>query len=126
MLSDAKSMPVVAVSDLDRARAFYEGKLGLVSTGPVVEGVIYGTASGGFLVYPSGFAGTNKATVISFQLDWAKFDAEIAALRSAGVELATFDAPDGEWHDGVLEGAGMKSAWFTDPDGNFLNVETTQ
>jgi catechol 2,3-dioxygenase-like lactoylglutathione lyase family enzyme len=126
MLSDAKAIPVIAVSDLDRARGFYEGKLGFASTGPTPEGVMYGTASGEFLVYPSGFAGSNKATVISFQLDAGAFDSEVAALRSAGVELRTFDAPEGEWQDGVLVGNGMKAAWFTDPDGNFLNVETSQ
>lgn len=126
MLSDGKAIPVIAVSDLDRAREFYEGKLGFTSAGPSPEGVLYGTASGPFLVYPSGFAGTNKSTVVSFQLEPGQFDAEIDALRSAGVELVTFDVPSGEWHDGVLEGAGDKAAWFTDPDGNFLNVETMQ
>jgi len=126
MLSDAKAIPVIAVTDLDRARAFYEGKLGFTSTGPTPEGIMYGTASGPFLVYPSGFAGGNKATVISFQLDGSAFDAEAAALRSAGISFATFDVPEGEWHDGVLEGDGMKAAWFTDPDGNFLNIETMQ
>ncbi len=47
--------------------------------------------SGGvrFLVYPSGFAGTNQATAASFRTD--DFDAAIAHLRAAGVALIDYD-----------------------------------
>ena len=126
MLSAHLAMPVLAVSDLDRARAFYEGTLGFApAIDEVPEGVVYPTANGGFLVYPSSYAGTNKATAISFQIPGDAFDAEVAALRSAGIELQTFDVPDGEWVDGVLTSGSMRAAWFADPDGNILNVETS-
>jgi len=126
MLSDHPAIPVLAVTDLERARGFYEGTLGFTSTGDATEGVIYATGSGGFLVYPSGYAGTNKATGISFQIPARAFDAEVAALRDKGIELQTFDVPVGSWVDGVLEYEGTKAAWFADPDGNVLNVETGQ
>ncbi|MGC5168412.1 VOC family protein [Luteimicrobium sp. DT211] len=124
MLTDHTAIPVLAVTDLDRARTFYEGTLGFPApqTGP--DGVVYRTPSGGFLVYPSSFAGTNKATAISFQLPLDAFDAEVASLRSSGVELLTFDIPDGTWEDGVLVDGDARAAWFADPDGNILNVET--
>lgn len=126
MLSAHPAIPVLAVTDIERARAFYEGALGFTSADvEVPEGAYYSTANGGFLVYPSSFAGTNKATAISFQVRDGGFDAEIAALRSAGVELQTFDVPEGEWIDGVLTSGSMKSVWFADPDGNILNVETS-
>lgn len=125
MLSDHASMPVLAVTDMERARAFYEGTLGFTSAGEVPDGVVYSTSNGGFLVYPSAYAGTNKATAISFQLPTDAFDAEVAALRGAGIEFQTFDLP-GEvtWADGVLSDGNMRAAWFADPDGNVLNVET--
>jgi catechol 2,3-dioxygenase-like lactoylglutathione lyase family enzyme len=126
MLSDHPAIPVLAVTDLERARGFYEGTLGFTSTGEGTEGVVYATGSGGFLVYPSGYAGTNKATGISFQIPADAFDAEVAALRDKGIELQTFDVPVGSWVDGVLEYEGTKAAWFADPDGNVLNVETGQ
>lgn len=126
MLSAHPAIPVLAVTDVERARAFYEGTLGFTpGDDEVPEGVLYTTANGGFLVYPSSYAGTNKATGISFQLPGDAFDSEVSALRSAGVELQTFDVPDGEWVDGVLVSGGMKAAWFADPDGNVLNVETS-
>ncbi|WP_315097958.1 VOC family protein [uncultured Cellulomonas sp.] len=125
MLSDHTAIPVIAVTDMDRARAFYEGTLGFTSTGDVPDGVVYRTSNGGFLVYPSAYAGTNRATAVSFQLPPDAFDAEVDALRAAGIELQTFDLPgDAAWTDGVLSDGTMKAAWFSDPDGNVLNVET--
>ncbi|QAY71892.1 VOC family protein [Xylanimonas protaetiae] len=124
MLSDHPVIPVLAVTDLDRARSFYETTLGLPDPTPGPDGVLYRTPSGGFLVYPSSYAGTNKATALSFQVPQDAFDDEIAALRSRGVELQTFDVPEGTWTDGVLSSGSGRSAWFADPDGNILNVET--
>lgn len=125
MLSDHAAIPVLAVTDMERARAFYEGTLGFSSAGDVPDGLLYRTSNGGFLVYPSAYAGTNKATAISFQLSGDAFDSEVAALRAAGVELQTFDLPgDATWTDGVLSDGAMRAAWFADPDGNVLNVET--
>jgi hypothetical protein len=46
MLGDHDSIATLAVTDLGRARAFYEG-------------VLYAAGSGAFLVHPSSFAGTN-------------------------------------------------------------------
>ena len=125
MLSDHTAIPVIAVTDMARAREFYEGTLGFTSGGDVPEGVVYRTSNGGFLVYPSSYAGTNKATALSFQLSGDVFDSEVAALRGAGVTFQTFDLPgEGTWTDGVLSDGAMKAVWFADPDGNVLNVET--
>ena len=41
MLSDHPAVPVLAVTDLDRARQFYEGTLGLSTQGDAAEGVMY-------------------------------------------------------------------------------------
>ena len=123
MLSDYPAVPVLAVSDLGRARAFYEGTLGLSPTTEVAEGVMYRAGGVDLLVYPSSYAGTNKATAVSFAVPAEAFDAEIAELRSRGVTFETYDMEGVTWTDGVAVMEGMKSAWFTDPDGNILNVE---
>ena len=125
MLGDHEPMPTLAVKDLDRARTFYEGVLGFTSQREAIEGVLYSAGSSAFLVYPSSYAGTNKATAMSFQVPPDRFDDEIAALRSKGVSFQTFDAPGLTWDDGVATmGGDFRSAWFEDPDGNILNVET--
>lgn len=126
MLGNHTPTPTLAVTDLARAREFYEGVLGLTAQGDPPEGVMYGAGSGSLFVYPSSFAGTNKATAVSWMVDADSFDAEVAALRDKGVEFMTFDAPGMSWDDGVAsmgEGAG-RGVWFADPDGNILNVDT--
>lgn len=125
MLADHAPIPTLAVADLDRARAFYEGVLHLAPKGEALEeGVFYGAGTGALFVYRSSFAGTNKATAVSFQVPPEAFDAEVAALRADGVTFLTFDMPGGTWEDGValIEGQG-KAVWFEDPDGNILNID---
>jgi catechol 2,3-dioxygenase-like lactoylglutathione lyase family enzyme len=124
MLGDHDSIATLAVTDLERARAFYEGVLGLTSPREAPEGVLYSAGSGAFLVYPSSFAGTNKATAMSFQVPVDQFEAEVQALRERGVTFSTFEAEGLVWVDGIATYGEVRSAWFEDPDGNILNVET--
>lgn len=112
------------MTDLARARGYYEGVLGFAPGPDTAGGVMYAAGGSSFLVYPSSYAGTNKATAMSFQIPADAFDAEVAALRERGVELQTFDAEGLTWDDGVATFGGTRSAWFEDPDGNILNVET--
>ncbi len=124
MLSSYPAVPTLAVSDLARAREFYEGVLGLSPTSELPEGMMYGVASGAVFVYRSGYAGTNKATAVSFQVPDAAFDEELSALRSKGVTFQTFEAEGITWDGDVANMEGARSVWFADPDGNILNLET--
>jgi catechol 2,3-dioxygenase-like lactoylglutathione lyase family enzyme len=124
MLSSFDPVPVLAVSDVDRARAFYEGVLGFVPRDDAPEGVAYTCGSGQFLVYPSQFAGTNRATAMGLQVPPDAFDAEVADLRARGVTFETFDAEGLTWDDGVASMPGGRSVWMSDPDGNIIAVET--
>ncbi len=125
MLSDHTPTPTLAVKDLAAARGFYEGVLGL----SVQEedagggGVLYGAGSGSVLVYPSEFAGTNRATSAAWLLPADAFDTELAALREKGVGFQTFENEYVTWDDGVASMPdGRRAAWFSDPDGNVLNI----
>lgn len=126
MLADYAPFPTIAVADLARAREFYEGTLGFPPAEDSVEGAFYRIGTGGFLVYPSSFAGTNRATAMSFQVPEGEFDALVADLRGRGVGFLTFELPEGAvWKDGVADfGASGRGVWFTDPDGNILNADT--
>ena len=124
MLADHDAMPTLAVTDLARARQFYEEVLGFAPQGDVPDGVVYRSGSTSFLVYPSSFAGTNKATAISFQVPVDGFDAEVAALRAKGLTFQTFEVEGITWDDGVASWGEGRSLWFEDPDGNILNVES--
>ena len=123
MLSDFPAMPVLAVSDLDRARRYYEDTLGFTASREIPDGVMYRVGGTQVLVYRSSFAGTNRATAISFDVSPDAFDAEIATLRERGVTFEVYDLPGATWQDGVASMEGMRSVWFEDPDGNILNVD---
>ena len=62
---------------------------------------------------------------MSLQVPADAFDAEVDALRDK-VSFQTFEMDGVTWDDGVAHfGDTMRSVWFSDPDGNILNVETT-
>ena len=125
MLSDYAPVPALAVSDLQRARDFYEGVLGFSTQEDAPDGVLYASGSGKFLVYPSAYAGTNKATAMSLQVPPDAFDAEVDALRQKGITFQTFEAEGLSWDNGVASVPGaFRGVWFEDPDGNILNLET--
>jgi catechol 2,3-dioxygenase-like lactoylglutathione lyase family enzyme len=130
MLSEFDVMPTLPTADLGAAKAFYEG-LGFAKAESDIPaeaeeamGALYSAGATKFLVYPSAYAGTNKATAMAFSLGADEFDSVVAALKAKGVTFDTFEVPDGTWDKGVLSGYGMRSVWFHDPDGNIVNVGT--
>ena len=121
MLGKADATPMIAVKEIDRAKQFYSDKLGLK---PVEEmgDEFFMLKSGGtkLNVYRSEFAGTNKATALTFDVD--DIDAEVRELKDKGITFEHYDiqglTPEGD----VYRGEGMKTAWFKDPDGNILSL----
>jgi len=112
-------------SDLERARAWYEDKLGVtpVDMGDSAEGVLfYMQGDTGFMVYESQFAGTNQATAAGFAVK--DFDGAIAELRSRGVVFEDYDfGEEFRTVDGVAtDPGGRRSAWFKDSEGNILSL----
>ena len=124
MLTQFTPHPTLAVSDLARAREFYENVLGFTGE-EEAAGVRYTAGDARFLVYPSAVAGTNKATAMSFQVPGEAFDGEVAALREAGLVFQTFEYEGVSWDNGVASMGDLRSVWFADPDGNVIAVTTT-
>ena len=129
MLSKARISAVIPVTDLARARQFYEGVLGLaIAEDQSQQGAIVYEASGTHLtVYQRASASSGDHTIAGFRLSMADFEAVADQLIAAGVIFNTFDMPGMEnaWDArGVLTYGDNKAAWFTDPDGNILSVGT--
>jgi catechol 2,3-dioxygenase-like lactoylglutathione lyase family enzyme len=122
MLGNKDAVANIAVKNLDQARKFYEGTLGLKQVGAEGEELIVFKSGNAFLnVYRSKYAGTNKATAVT----WAVGDdveGVVRALKAKGVSFEHYDLP-GMTRKGDVHVAGdMKVAWFKDPDGNILNI----
>jgi catechol 2,3-dioxygenase-like lactoylglutathione lyase family enzyme len=122
MLGKADATPMIPVTDLDRARKFYEDTLGLKSKDEWGgEGVTLKSGDSLINVYRSEFAGTNKATALTFDVD--DIEKEVGELKDKGIFFEHYDLPglraEGDLYVG--EG-GFKTAWFKDPDGNILSL----
>jgi catechol 2,3-dioxygenase-like lactoylglutathione lyase family enzyme len=121
MLGKADATPMIAVKDLDRARSFYEGTLGLKTEDEWGnEGATLKSGDSLINVYRSEFAGTNKATALTFQVD--DIDKEVAELKEKGIFFEHYDLPGLKQQGDLHVAEGFKTAWFKDPDGNILSL----
>ena len=122
MLRDTDAIANLAVKDLNRAKAFYEGVLGFE---PVDhegdEVIVYRSGRTTFNVYRSKEAGTNKATAVTWTVG-SKIQDTVQALKAKGVTFEHYDMPGLTLEGDIHVGYGMQVAWFKDPDGNILNL----
>ena len=108
--------------DIERARRFYEDKVGLKPQQEIAGGVVYAFADGteAFL-YLTPNAGTSQASQAFWQVD--DVDAEIAELKSRGVVFESYpDMPGERSPSGAITAGGAKAAWFKDSEGNILAI----
>jgi catechol 2,3-dioxygenase-like lactoylglutathione lyase family enzyme len=122
MLGKINAAANIAVKDLPTAKKFYEDTLGLTQVHAEGEEVIV-MKSGDTLinVYRSQFAGTNKATAVTWAVGY-EIGRIVKALRDKGVAFEHYDMPGTTLEGDIHVGYGMKVAWFKDPDGNILNL----
>lgn len=120
MLKDADVMATIAVKNLEAARRFYEGQLGLEVADGAEPGVL-SLRSGGstLLVYESQFAGTNQATAATWTVGKEIRDI-VQALKARGVSFEHYNLPDTTVEGDIHVSGKMEVAWCKDPDGNIL------
>lgn len=121
MLSGHKVYATIPTSDLNRAMAWYEAKLGLKPDEVREDGARYMLGGEtGFLLYPTQNAGKAPNTLMSFLSADAR--ADIKALQAAGVVFEEYDLPGLKTENGVAMLGGSPGGWFKDSDGNILGI----
>jgi predicted enzyme related to lactoylglutathione lyase len=121
MLKNAAIVPYIPVADVARARAFYEGKVGLEPKQEYAGGVIYECAKGSWaFMYPSPGAGTSRASTAFWAVD--DVEREVAELKRRGVVFEEYDMPGLKTVNSIATGGGAKTAWFKDSEGNILAI----
>ena len=121
MLRNTDAVATLAVKDLGVAARFYEGTLGLSRAGTADnEAIVFESGDSTINVYRSGFAGTNKATAVTWTVD--DVDDVVRTLKSKGVTFEHYDLPGTRREGDVHVSGDIKVAWFKDPDGNILSV----
>jgi catechol 2,3-dioxygenase-like lactoylglutathione lyase family enzyme len=126
-LSDYKVGAAVPVTDMAKAKEFYEGKLGLSGGREVGDGGITYPCGNGSEIHPypsPDNAGKSGATLAFWETE--DFDKAVDELISNGVTFEQYDMdPIKTDERGVANlPGGEKVAWFKDPDGNVLAVGT--
>jgi len=120
MLKDAPIRAYIPVSDVRRARKFYEERIGLQPKGEYAGGVIYECGGAEAFLYPTPNAGTSKASQAFWQVK--DVEAEVAELKARGVQFEEYDMPGVTMRNSIATAGGARTAWFKDTEGNILAV----
>ena len=122
MLGNIDAIATIGVKDVKRARKFYEDVLGLKPER--VEDpqmVIYKSGKSTILVYMSSFAGTNKATAVTWVVG-QELEKIVSALKAKGVKFEHYDMPQATLKGDIHVMGKTRNAWLKDPDGNILSL----
>jgi predicted enzyme related to lactoylglutathione lyase len=124
MLTNSPIRPTIPVVDLDRAKRFYETRLGLKPV-PANNDNMSGIA-----IFECGNRtrmelyqrGPSKAdhTVATFEV--SDIEEEVNALRGKGVNFEEYDMPGIKTQNGIATQGSVKAAWFKDSEGNILCI----
>lgn len=121
MLKNAAIIPYIPVSDVARARKFYEQKTGLKAKEEYAGGVIYECGKGSWVfMYPSAGAGTSKASTAFWAVD--DVAAQVRELKSRGVVFEEYNMPGIKTVNSIATAGGAKTAWFNDTEGNIMAI----
>ena len=119
MISLTGVYPTIPVTDLQRAKNFYEKMLGLEVSDTTPEGVVYSAGGGSKIYLYQREQSKADHTLASFHVE--DIEKEIGDLSQKGVAFEHYDFPnlktDGK---GIATMGQIKAAWFKDPDGNIL------
>jgi catechol 2,3-dioxygenase-like lactoylglutathione lyase family enzyme len=122
MLGEYDAVTNIAVKNLDTARKFYAETLGLKQVD--AEGhevVVFQSGKSRIFVYRSQYAGTNKATAMTWVVG-NRVEEIAQSLKAKGVKFEHYDMPGLTRKGDVHVGGNMKIAWFKDSDGNILSI----
>ncbi len=123
MLGDKKATSGFAVKDLDAAREFYEGTLGLrieVLSEEFGVTALKLAAGTDVLMYVSPEMSPPSYTMLNFEVD--DVEATVDGLSERGISFQRYDGFDHNEKGIVSGGPGPEIAWFEDPSGNTIAV----
>ena len=120
MLDTGNVAAMIPAQDLDRARAFYEEKLGLKPAEERPDGLLYKSGDGRFVLFKSSGEPSGTHTQLGWDVD--DLDAAVDQLRNNGVVFEEYDMPGFKTVNGIVEIPGERGAWFKDSKGNLLAV----
>ena len=120
MLGTSEVIAFAAATNLDRAREFYQGTLGLALVEQNPFACVFDVRGTMLRVTAVGEVATPGYSVLGWRVD--DIDEAVAGLSARGVAFARYpgmeQAGNGVW----TTPSDDRIAWFTDPDGNTLSL----
>src|SRR4029453_18622616 len=121
MLADYPIDVMILATDLGVAREFYGDKIGLEVMIESDDFLTFECGGDSRLVVTRSSTGTTEPqTKASWRV--SHLAAEVAELRSRGVELEEYDGPGLKTVDGIADVGFALAAWLVDPHGNSLGL----
>lgn len=120
-LANARVTTTIRVEDLEGAKAFYGGKLGLKDAGSLMEGydAMFEAGEGTKIYLYQGAKSVAEHTVAAFVVE--DVESAVKELKEKGVEFESYDMSELKTDENNIATMGdMKSAWFKDPEGHIL------
>lgn len=124
-LTNARVAAVLRAEDYDRAKRFYEDKLGLEVIdwpGAGGGGMVKTGAGTAFSIYARPGMPAPQNTTLAF--DVQDVEAAVAELRARGVVFEEYDVPEVglKTVDGIATCDGQSQAWLKDSEGNIIVI----
>ncbi len=121
VLGDYPVHVVLLSRDLSETRDFYHRKLGLDILDENEAAITFRCGGQSSIAVTKSTVGTADEQT---QAGWFVTDlvAELAELRSRGVEIQEYDTPELKTVDGVADLGFALAAWIVDPHGNALGI----
>jgi catechol 2,3-dioxygenase-like lactoylglutathione lyase family enzyme len=121
MLGDYPINPVLLAKDLAAAREFYHTRLGLEIISENENEIVFRCGRGTRLEISKSTIGTADTQT---QATWfvENLQAEVADLRSRGVNVENYDLPDLKTEGGIADFGFALAAWIIDPGKNALGI----
>lgn len=121
-LTHAGVTTILPVRNMDRARKFYEEKLGLEPEGFAAEGnYLFACGKGDHIsLVPKPEGTKSDYTVMSFEVQG--IERVITELEGKGIRFEDYDMPNLKTVNHISSMETEKAAWFKDTEGNFLCV----
>jgi catechol 2,3-dioxygenase-like lactoylglutathione lyase family enzyme len=120
MLERCAVIAFAAATDLDRAREFYQGTLGLTLVDQNPFACVFDVGGTMLRVTAVAQVATPGYTILGWRVD--DIDGTVAGLRARGVTFTRYEQMGQDDNSIWMAPNGDRIAWFTDPDGNTLSL----
>jgi len=128
LLQHARPETRLPAADLDRARQWYEEKLGLSPAEERDGGLMYRLATGAFCLFASRGASDGTFTQLALNVD--DIDAVVAELKSRGVQFEQLNFPGFKTVNDIVnvdgnypsKGGRERGAFFRDSENNMIAI----